>query len=120
MSQNDEKLIKSISILDDKINIILKEKDNSFINNKSIINKANYPPSMLLFFDDTSMYYDEAHNEKNYYDLKIDTKISLFIELESVIIIRNRNVYGKTEYSLYGNNETISRYSMLIYYYCIE
>lgn len=86
LSQNDEKLIKSISILDDKINIILKEKDNSFINNKSIINKANYPPIMLLFFDDTSMFYDEAHNEKNYYDLKIDTKISLFIELESVII----------------------------------
>ena len=86
LSHNDEKLIKSISILDDKINIILKEKDNSLINNKSIINKANYPPIMLLFFDDTSMYYDEAHNEKNYYDLKIDTKISLFIELESVII----------------------------------
>jgi len=90
LSQNNEKIIKSINTLDKLVNDIVKEKNISCINNKSIIDKKNYPSIMLLYFDEFTKFYNNDNNEINYHELKIDTKINIFIEFDCVTINNNK------------------------------
>jgi len=86
LPQNDANLINSINNLDDLINNKLKDFDNNYICNKTIITNKNYPPYIILNIDNTTKFYNNENIQINYIDLENENKVNLYIEFDCVII----------------------------------
>ena len=86
LSSNDNKLIESINNLDEKINDIICKNTSVSNINSSIKKSINYPPIIELIIDSDSKFFNDENKIINCLDIRNNSKVQLYIELDSVIL----------------------------------
>jgi hypothetical protein len=82
LSNNDTKLIESITSLDDKIDAIIKGINPRALTEKSLKISQNYPPMTDLYINSDSKCYDTENKSIKITDIKINAKVQIYIELD--------------------------------------